>query len=795
MYKSYLTIAWRNLLRNQGYSVINIGGLAVAMTVSMLIGMWVWNELTYDKDHEHYDHFVQVMQQQTVDGKIITGYALPRPLEAAIRQEYGDDFSAISMSTWTDQHILTWNQQSISQSGNFVQPDFPDMISLKMTSGIRRGLEDPKSILLSASAAKALFGNVDPINQPVRIDGKWDVKVTGVYEDIPDNSSFQELLFVSSWELLVTTEEWMKRAHDRWDNNSFQMFALLAPGADMTKVSEKVAPVRAIHSRDNTFKPRIILHPMSEWHLWSNWENGVKTGGEIELVWMFCIIGIAVLLLACINFINLATARSVKRSKEVGIRMTIGSVRLQLIQQFLSESILVVFLAFVLAVGAAQIALPWFNSLADKRIEIPWESPVFWLASSAFVLATGLLAGFYPAFFLSSFRPVQALKSSLKAGRHGTLARQILVVFQFTVSIILLFSSLIIYGQIQYSKNRPIGYDRDGLLSVPVMSPDLNGKFEVFNQDIKRTGAVIEASESSSPLTEIYNNSNSFTWPGKDPQLQSSDFGVIAVSENYGSTIGWKIKEGRDFSLEFATDSTALILNEAAVDFMGVKDPIGMEITRGKETFHVIGIVKDIIIESPYREVRPSIYGMDARYESANWINLKLNPSKSTSESLASIESVLKKYAPSVPFIYRFSNVDYGRKFSTEERVGKLAYVFTVLAVFISCLGLVGLASFMAEQHTKEIGIRKVLGATVIQLWSRLSSGFVVLVSISCLAAVPIGYYMMTQWLSKYPYHIDISWQSIAVSVAAAVGVAMLTVSFQSIRAAMMNPVKSLKSE
>ncbi|MGC3948059.1 MAG: ABC transporter permease [Chryseolinea sp.] len=668
MYKSYLTIAWRNLLRNQGYSAINIGGLAIAMTIAMLIGMWVWDELSFDKHHQHYDRLAQVLQQQTVDGKVMTGYALPRPLENAMRQDYGNDFSAISMSTWTDQHILTFNQQSISQTGNFVQDDFPDMISMKMIAGTSRGLSDPKSILLSASTAKALFGDVDPLDQPVRIDNKLDVKVTGIYEDIPGNSSFNEIQFLSSWELEVMTEEWMKRSADQWDNNSFQMYVQLAPDVDLTKVSDKVASVRATRSNDNTFKPKIILHAMPEWHLYSNWENGVKTGGEIELVWMFGIIGIAVLLLACINFINLATARSVKRAKEVGIRMTIGSVRSQLIQQFLSESILVVLVAFVIALGTAQVSLPWFNRLADKSIEIPWGQFTFWLVSAAFILVTSLLAGFYPAFLLSSFRPVQALKSSLKTGRNGSLPRQTLVVFQFTVSIVLLFSTLIIYQQIQYSKNRPIGYDRDGLLTMPVMSPDLFGKFDAFNLEVKRTGAVVEASESSSPLTEIYNNSSTFNWKGKDPELQSSDFGVIAVSEDYGATIGWKIKEGRDFSLEFATDSMALILNEAAVNFIGTKDPIGMEITRGEQKFHVIGIVKDLVMESPYREVRPNIYGMDAKAESANWINLKLNPKRSTSESLASIEAVLKKYAPSVPFVYHFSDVEYGKKFSTEER-------------------------------------------------------------------------------------------------------------------------------
>ena len=795
MYKSYFKIAWRNLLRNQGYSFINIGGLAAAMTIATLIGLWVWDELSFDKHHEHYDRLVQVMQQQTVDGKVITGYALPRPLENAMRDNYGNDFSSFSMSTWTDANILTWGDRSITQTGNAVQKDFPEMISLRMISGTRRGLDDPASILLSASASKALFGNAEPLNQSVNIGGRLDVKVTGVYEDLPSNSSFNELKFLSSWDLQVASEEWMKRAADKWDNNSFQLFAQLTPGADVKQVSEKVRNVRAIHSKDNKFKPAIILHPMSEWHLRSNWENGMKTGGQIEMVWMFGIIGIAVLLLACINFMNLATARSEKRAKEVGIRMTIGSVRGQLVHQFLSESLLVVILAFVVAVGAVQVALPWFNRLADKQIEVEWSNPFFWMASATFVIITSLLAGSYPAFFLSSFRPVQVLKSSFSAGRQASLPRKILVVFQFAISIALVISTLIIYDQIQHSKNRPIGYERDGLIMIPVSSPDFNGKYDALRQELKNTGAVVEVSESSSSLTEIYNNSSTFSWKGKDPDLQSSDFGVLAVSMEYGATLGWKIAEGRDSSPEFASDSMALILNEAAVKFIGEKNPIGMEITRGDQTFHVIGVVKDLIMESPYREVRPNIYGLDPKSEAANWINIKLHPARSTKESIAVVQSVIRKYAPSVPFDYMFSDVEYGKKFSNEERIGQLAYVFTVLAAFISCLGLVGLASFVAEQHTKEIGIRKVLGATVIQLWGRLSSGFVVLIGISGLVAVPIAYYTMSLWLEKYPYRIAISWQSIFWSVTGALGIALVTVSYQAIRAATMNPVKSLKSE
>lgn len=795
MYKSYLTLAWRNLLRNQGYSAINIGGLAVAMTIAMLIGMWVWDELSFDSDHKNYRSLVQVMQQVTVDGKVITGYAVPRPLEFAMRESYGSDFTAISMSTWTSRHILSWNNNSFTQPGAFVQVDFPGMIDIDMISGTRDGLQDPTSILLSASVAKAMFGDRDPVNETIRVDERLDVKVKGVYRDFPDNSSFNELKFLSSWELQASSQEWMKRALDRWDNNSFQLFAQMAPGTDLATLEEKVKPVRVIHSKDSTFKPEVILHPMTDWHLHSNWENGVKTGGEIELVWMFGIIGAAVLLLACINFVNLATARSEKRAREVGIRMTIGSVRSQLIQQFLSESFLVVLLAFLLALGAAQVALPWFNRLADKTISIDWGQPLFWLVCLSFVLITSLLAGLYPAFFLSSFRPVNALKSSFKTGRLGSLPRKALVVFQFTISIILLIGTLIIYDQIQYSKNRPIGYDRDGLISLPIMSPDIFGKFEALHLELKNSGAAVAVAESSSPLTEIFNNTNSFSWAGKDPDLQSSDFGVIGVSLDYGKTIGWKIKEGRDFSNEFPTDSLAMIINEASVKFIGAQNPVGMEITRGDEKFHVIGVVKDIITESPYREVRPMIYGLDVKTESANYINVKLNPARSTSESIARIESVMKRFTPSAPFLYRFLDEEYGKKFSMEERIGNLAYVFTFLAVFISCLGLVGLASFVAEQHTKEIGIRKVLGATVVQLWSRLSFGFIALVAISSVVAVPLGYYAMTKWLEKYPYHIDISWLTIVVSVTGALGVAIITVSYQTIKAARMNPVKSLKSE
>lgn len=795
MYKSYFKIGWRNLLRNKGYSTINIGGLAVGMAIAILIGLWVWDEFNYNNYHKNYNRLAQVMQHQTVDGKVMTGHAIPRPLESAMRNTYADDFERLSMATWPADHILSVGEHSISQSGNFVQVDFPEMISLEMISGSPTGLKDPASIMLSASVAVALFGTTDVMNKSLRIGNQHDVKVTGIYHDIPANSTFSNLKFLSSWELIAASEDWIRYAENKWDFNSFQLIAQLAPQADMNHVSEKINQVRAIHSKNNYFKPEIFLHPMADWHLRSHWENGIKTGGQIEMVLMFGIIGIFVLLLACINFMNLTTARAEKRAKEVGIRMTIGSARGQLINQFLSETFLMVLFAFVFAVAIVVAAMPWFNQLASKQIEIEWTNPLFWIIGSGFVLITSFASGFYPAFMLSSFKPVKILKGVFKADGKASLPRKVLVVVQFTVSITLVIGTLVIYNQIQYSKNRPIGYDRDGLISFFVKSPDFIGKYEALRLALKNTGAVVEIGTSTTPLTQIWNNSGGYSWPGKDPTLQSTDFGIIDINHEFGKTLNWKILEGRDFSHDFPSDSLAVILNEASVKFMNVENPVGLEITNGETKYHVIGVVEDMIMESPYLPVRHNMYFLDGHYRYVNWINMKLNPDRSTSESLAAIESVFKSFAPSLPFDYKFVDTEYARKFSNEELVGKLAYVFSGLATLISCLGLIGLASFVAEQHTKEIAIRKVLGASLLQLWSLLSSSFVGLILLSGLVAAPLAYYLMSQWLANYQYHEEISWLSILWVIVGALILTIFTVSYQAIRAVVMNPVNSLRSE
>jgi putative ABC transport system permease protein len=793
MYQSYFKIGWRNLLRNKGYSFINIGGLAIGIMVTMLIGLWVHDELVFDRSFENYARLAQVMQHQTFNDVKGTERSIPRPLEFALRTTYGNDFKYLSMATWMGENILSVGEKSISKSGNYFQADFPEMISLAMIKGTRKGLKDPTSILLSESTAKALFGSEEPMNQSLKIGNRLDVKVTGVYKDLPYASSFSKLDFMASWELYANSQEWIKSSTENWGNNSFQLYALLAPNADMKSVSEKIKKIKYNSSKDEqTSNPEIFLHPMSDWHLRSAWKEGKQIGGRIQTVWLFGIIGVFVLLLACINFMNLSTARSEKRAKEVGIRMTVGSMRTQLINQFLSESFLVVVLAFVVAIGLVVLCLPWFNDVADKKINVQWFNPFFWLISFVFIVFTSLLAGSYPALYLSSFHPVKVLKGTFKVGRFASLPRKVLVVIQFTVSLTLIIGTIIVYQQIQFTKSRPTGYNRERLIMMQMKSTEFYGKHDVLRMELMKSGVVEEVAQSSGPVTAIWSNNGGFNWLGKDPALQA-EFATVRITPEFGKTVDWQIKEGRDLSREFLTDSTAIIINEAAVKFMGIKNPIGMEIEWDDTKLHIVGVIKDMVMESPYAPVKQTVYMVD--YENVNWINIKLNPNKNISESIATIESIFKKNISSAPFEYKFVDQEFGDKFQAEVRVGKLASVFAIFAIVISCLGLFGLASFVAEQRTKEIGIRKVLGASVAQLWQLLSKDFIVLIVISCLIAIPLSLYYMSGWLLEYEYRTTITWEIFALASVGALAITLLTVSFQAIKAAVANPVSSLKSE
>jgi putative ABC transport system permease protein len=796
MFKNYFKIALRNLSGNKFLSAVNIGGLAVGIAVAMLIGLWIWDELSYDKHNANYGKIAEVIRQTTTNGEVDNGYPSPIPLANELRSVYGSEFKHIVLSWWNREHILSFENNRFTRIGKFMEPEAPVLLSLKMLRGSRDGLKDPSSILIAASVAKTIFGNADPMNKVMRIDNKMNVKVTGVYDDIPDNSRFRNVTFIAPWELFVLSDDLIKEVKTNWGYDAAEIFVQLADNADLDIVSAKIKNIELEKVKNNkafaVYKPLVLLQPMSRWHLYAEWKNGVNTGGSIQFVWLFGIIGLFVLLLACINFMNLTTARSEKRAKEVGIRKAIGSLKKQLIAQFFSESFFVVALAFVLSLLLLWLILPFFNEVADKKISILWANPLFWVTGVGFILFTGLIAGSYPAFYLSSFQPVKVLKGTFKAGRFAALPRKILVVLQFTVSVVLIIGTIIVFQQIQFAKNRPVGYTRDGLIQLQMNTPEFYGHRQALRNDLLKTGTVIEMAEASSPPTAIWSGRSGFDWKGKDPNLQA-EFGSVAITQEYGKTIGWQFKEGRGFSAEFPTDSSSLIINEAAVKFTGLKKPVGETIKWDGENYKVIGVVKDMIMESPYEPVGQTVYSL--KKEKLNFIIIKINPSVSVSEALGKIQAVFQRYIPSSPFDYKFVDENFDKKFAAEERIGKLASFFAILAIFISCLGLFGMASFMAEQRTKEIGVRKVLGASVFNLWKLLSKNFVMLVFISFFIAIPVSWYLMHNWLQNYEYRTSISLWVFIITGVIALSITLATVSYQAIKAAVTNPVKSLRTE
>ena len=798
MIKNYLKIAWRNLIKNKVHSFINIAGLSVGMAVAMLIGLWIWDELSYNKYFANYDRIVQVWQHQTFNGSVGSQTAMPIPLGLKLRDSYKSDFKYVVLSTWTQEHIITYGDKKFTQLGNHVQAELPDMLGLKMIKGTRAGLKDLSSIIINASLAKTLFGNADPMDKTLKIDNQWVVKVTGVYEDLPNNTQFRDVTFFAPWDLYMTTMPWLKNAATRWGNNSWQIFAQLAPNADWKKVSAKIKDIKLINIAAQgdkigaDFKPAVFLHPMYKWHLYSEFKNGINTGGSIQFVWMFGIIGVFVLLLACINFMNLSTARSEKRAKEVGIRKAIGSQRVQLIWQFFMESMLIVAFAFIFSIILVMLALPWFNGVADKKMSILWSNPWFWTLSLLFSLVSGIIAGSYPALYLSSFKPIKVLKGTFKVGRLAAIPRKVLVVLQFTVSVTLIIGTIIVFRQIQFAKNRPIGYSRDGLIYLVEKTKDIHDHYAAFKDEVIKSGAAIQTAESGSPVTGVWSNNSGFDWRGKAPGMQD-DFATVGVTDDFGKTVGWQFKGGRDFSKAFLTDSSGIVINEAAAKFMNFKNPVGEIVKWGDKPFRVIGVIKDMLMSSPYEPVKQTFFYLDKNPEGV--ISIKINPQASTHDALDKISAIFQKYSPAAPFDYKFADEEYAKKFDEETRIGKLASFFAFLAIFISCLGLFGMATFMAEQRVKEIGVRKVLGASVFNLWRLLSTDFVILVAISFLIASPVAYYFMHGWLQGYAYRSEISWWIFGVSAAGAIVITLVTVSFQAIRAALANPVKSLRSE
>lgn len=796
MFQNYLLVALRSLAKNKVYSFINIAGLSVGMVVTMLIGLWINDEINFNKSFANYHQLGQVQMYQTFNGSRGPQTAIPLPIKKELQRF--PDFKEIALTSWNFEHILANGDKKFIRRGMFVEPAFTRMMSLDMVRGVQNGLNDVNVVMISETLAKTLFGNTDPIGKLIRIDNKNVLSVTGVFKDFQYNSEFGDVSHLLSWSYYLSEQEWVKNAQTQWGNNSWQCFVQFNDNSNADIVYPKIKDIvlKNVTQDGKVAKPELFVHPMHKWHLYSGVENGQMSGGRIKFVWLFGTIGFFVLLLACINFMNLSTARSEKRAKEVGIRKAVGSVRSQLVYQFLSESFLTVVFAFCLCLLLLVLMLPWFNELGNKKISMPWENPYFWGSSFAFIFFTGMLSGSYPALYLSSFEPIKVLKGTFKSGRYASLPRKVLVVVQFTVSVILTIGTIVVYQQIQYAKDRPIGYDRNGLIYVQINTPELeNIDYQTLRNELINTGAVEDMCKSNSPVTQVWSNSIGFDWEGKDSNAQPL-FSMISVTHDYAHTVGMKIKQGRDFSRAFKTDSTGLIINESAAKVLGFKNPIGKFIqwnSDDRQRRQIIGVAQDMVTESPYSPTRPAFYFIERGWYSIYTIRLK--STSSASAALAKVEGVFKKFNPGSPFEYTFVDEDFGRKFASEERIGKLASFFAILAIFISCLGLFGLSSFVAEQRTKEIGVRKVLGASVFHLWAMLSKDFVILVMISCSVAIPVAYYAMTQWLDDYEYKVSIGVGLLVAVVAAAMLITLLTVSFQAIKAALINPVKSLKTE
>jgi len=794
MLKNYFKIAWRNLIKNKVYSIINIAGLATGMAVAMIIGLWIYDEVTANTHFKNYDDLYQVMMHQTFDGFRGTQQALPYSVGEELKNKY-PDFKGVAMCDWGQPHSLIYGEKKISKTGHFIGEEAVNMFSLKILEGDKNPLHEPYSIVLTNETANILFGNQNPIGKMVKLDNETNLKVTAVVEKQPKNSSLS-FDYLIPFQLQETIYTWVKQFHkEHWGNNSWQAFVQLNDHSTANATNAKIKNVVIAHFTDeNTLKhikPEVFIHPMSKWRLYSDFENGKNTGGFIKYVRMFGILGFIVLLIACINFMNLSTARSEKRAKEVGVRKAVGSGRKQLISQFLSESLLISALAFLFALGIVLISLPYFNQLTDKAMSLQMANPLFWLIMILFTVITGLLAGSYPAFYLSSFNPVRVLKGNLKAGKSSSLPRKILVVLQFASSVVLMIGTIVVNQQIQFGKNQPIGFNNKGLITVN-WSDDIAKNFDVIRDELLSTGAVASISQSNSPPSDIYSNNNGWEWKGSAPVEKTVVFSTIATTYDYTKTLGIKLLEGRDFSRDFA-DSNGVILNQSAVKRMRLKHPVGEMLKWNDKPMVVLGVIPDIQMESPYRAISPLTIIFSKGW--VGYVDIRINPNVPASKAIDLMKPIFEKYNPSTPFEYQFVDEQYARKFNYEKLVGNLAAIIAVLAIFISCLGLFGLASFTAEQRVKEIGVRKVLGASIFNLWQLLSKDFVVLVLISCAIAIPIAWYYMNEWLKTYQYKTTIRAGIFVLVLVIAMAITLITVSFQAIKAAMANPAKSLRTE
>jgi len=786
MIKNYLKIAWRNLFRNKGFSATNLLGLTIGITCTILISLWVKDELTYDKFHANYNNIYKVYANRDFNNQVFTDQNMVLPLASTIEKSIPQVENAV-VTTYRQSHILKYGDKKLKKDGYTVSEHFFRMFSWKFISGTpSTALPDAYAIVLTQSTAKSLFGNADPINKIIRIDNDYDAKVTAIVEDVPGNSTFQ-FDFINSFNY---AGDFLSRAMTNWQNSSWSVFLQIKPGADLKSIEKNINDIKYQHDPDDKKISTYFTFPMNKWRLQSEFKDGKNVGGMIEYVRLFSIVAIIILLIACVNFMNLSTARSEKRAREVGVRKTLGSGKRQLIFQFFSESIILAFIAFVLSIVAVFLLLPLFNQLVDKNLGLDITKPIFWGAAIVLILFTGLVAGSYPALYLSSFSPVKVLKGTFMPGKKAVLPRHILVVAQFAISILLISATIIIYQQIQHIKNRDIGYDPDNLIMISA-SQDTQNTFSAIHDELIKTGMVSAVNRSFSPITDIWWRAQAPDWDGK-PAGGELIVARMATDINYTKTMGVKILQGKDFS-GVPADSSNMIINEAAVQAMGLKNPIGMQLRYGDYKFTVIGVVNNIVMGSPFKAVDPLLIHFSRN--NVNSINIRLTGSAKPQQAIKAIEPIFKKYNPVYPFEYRFVDEEFNKKFLTEDLISRITNIFAGLAIFICCIGLAGLAAFTIEKRVRELGIRKVLGATLQQLLILISKDFLKLVLIAFVIATPLAWWFMNNWLEKYPDRINISiWLFVAVGLLILL-LALVVVSLNTVKAALTKPAKSLRTE
>lgn len=794
MIKNHFKIAIRNLWKNKGFSAINILGLAIGMASAMLIFLWIQNELSMDRFHKKGDR-IYLMSNRDKDqsGQKFAWSNTPKILATTLKKDYPEVESVTRFNNVT--FLLTAGEKKLNKRGAFVDSSFLNMFSFPLLEGSpENALKGSYSIVLTQKLAKAFFGNEDPLGKIVRVDSVNNCTVTGVLKDLPNNTQFN-FDYLLPWDYMHK----LGWDDDDWTNNSVNTYVLLKPGASEATFDTKIKNITIDHTKGvpDASTTEVFTQPLFRKYLYAKSDNGKFVAGRIVTVRLFGVIAAFILLIACINFMNLSTARSERRAKEVGIRKVAGAQKSSLVIQFLCESILISIVSFIAALAIVQFSLTSFNQLVDKQLFINYHDSLFWIYSVIFIVFTGILAGSYPAFYLSAFRPVKVLKGTFKKVNALVTPRKVLVTVQFTFAIILIISTIIVARQIKYAVDRQSGYNQNNLIYLFTQG-DVNKHYQSIKHELLNNGIAQSLTHSANPITQRWMDSWGFQWKGSTKADEKIDFLRMGTDADFAKTMGVKIIDGRDIDIyNFPTDSNAVLLNESAVKAMHVKNPLGLMIHYAGDTnmYHVVGVVQDFIIESPFqKKINPMmIFGPGMDFFQV--VHIRLNPNRSISEALAGVQAIFKKYNPQYPPDYVFADESYARKFESAKQTGTLAALFAGLTILISCLGLFGLAAYMAESRVKEIGIRKVLGASVSSITTLLSIDFLKLVVLSFVIAAPIAWWAMHQWLEGYSYRIKMEWWVFAAAGIISILIAVITVSFQAIKAAVANPIKSLRTE